>query len=116
MIEKLIKDSYYGYIDDDGCAWKSKKDFLQISILDFCGCGNGDEVMIYVKNYLEEIKSAKWDRTLDDLSYTFFLYWADHKEFIEHGTTVRCSWLTPKGKELLNDINWCLKNECNDLG
>ena len=48
------------------------------------------------------------------MPYMFLCYWSYHEGLSEHGTTARCSWLTDKGRELLNDINWCLENEKDD--
>lgn len=112
MIEKLIKvdDSDFPYIDEESVAHRSKKEYLQTEILHFCGCGDGDAVMVYVKEFLEKQKTQAWGN-YEDLPYMFLAYWADHEGFTEHGTTVRCSWLTERGEELLNDINWCLENE-----
>jgi hypothetical protein len=117
MIEKLQKvdDDEYPYIDENGGSWQSKTDYIQIEILHFCGCGDPDEVMMYVAEFL--IKISKEDfGDYEDMSYMFLSYWADNEGFIDHGTTVRCSWLTDKGKELLNDINWRLENEINKEG
>lgn len=114
MIEKLKIDgpdgSSFKYIDEDGCSWDSKKSYLQIKILGFCGCGNGDEVMKYVRDFLLSVQENRFG-SYEDIPYMFISYWADHNEYTEHGTTVRCSWLTDKGKELLDDINWCIENE-----
>lgn len=112
MIDKLKKvdDSECPYLDDEGVSHRSKKEYLQISVLGFCGCGDGDAVMVYVKEFLEKLDRQDWGE-YEDMPYMFLCYWADDKGFTEHGTTVRCSWLTDLGKELLNDINWCLENE-----
>lgn len=120
MIEKLKdQDIYaedyqyaenYPYIDDDGCVYKYKKEYLQIKILGFCGCGNPDEVMVYVRDFLVKLEKQEWS-DYEDMPYMFLIYWADDKGFTEHGSTARCSWLTEKGKELLKDIEWCLENE-----
>jgi hypothetical protein len=116
MIDKLkLQDgggSEYQYLDEDGVSWRNKSEYLQMEILGFCGCGNPDEVMIYVKNYLQDCNDSKFG-SYEDIPYMFLAYWADHNGYTEHGTTVRCSWLTDKGKELLSDINWCLENEPN---
>tara|TARA_R110000868_G_scaffold268789_2_gene527987 strand:+ start:4729 stop:5091 length:363 start_codon:yes stop_codon:yes gene_type:complete len=116
MIDKLKLDDRvsvndeYKYIDEDGTSWKSKSDYLQINILDFCGCGNGNEVMRYIQDHLINLENQEWG-SYEDIPTMFLLYWLNHKGFSEHGTTVRCSWLTDLGKELLADINWCLEHE-----
>ena len=38
----------------------------------------------------------------------FFLSWASNQDYIEHGATIRCSWITSKGEELLKDIETVL--------
>lgn len=112
MIEVLKKqdDTEYCYIDDNGVSWRSKREYLQTQHLGFCGCGDPDEVMVYVKEFLEKLDKDDWG-DYEDMPYMFLCYWADNKGYSDHGTTVRCSWLTDTGKELLNDINWCLQNE-----
>jgi hypothetical protein len=83
---------------------------LQQEILGLCDCGNPDDVMIYIRDLLVKLKNTDWG-SYDDMPYMFFVYWANNKEFAEHGTSARCSWLTDKGIELLNDINLCIENE-----
>jgi len=116
MIEKLKKehDGEFGYIDEDGTSWDSPAEYLQIEILGFCGCGNPEEVMVYVKEMLEKLDNKQWGN-YDDMPYMFFVEWADHNEFTEHGCTVRCSWLSDKGKELLKDINTCIESSTEDV-
>ena len=114
MIEKLKldgpPDSEYRYKDADGCSYKSKSEYLQSEILGFCGCGDPNTVMLYVRDYLISLSKNEYG-DYSDIPYMFLAYWADHNGFTEHGTTVRCSWLTERGQELLADINWCLENE-----
>lgn len=112
MIEKLKEtgDKDYPFIDEGGCSWQSKKNYLQTEVLGFCGCGDPDDIMLYVKEFLEKLERQDWGK-YEDRPYMFLIYWADHNGFTEHGTTARCSWLTDKGKELLNDINICITEE-----
>lgn len=30
--------------------------------------------------------------------------WADREGYIEHGGTIRCSWMTERGDELIKDL------------
>lgn len=112
MIEKLKKtdDENYPFIDNDGVSWESEASYLQINHLGFCGCGNPDEIMLYVKEMLEALDKQEW-KEYEDKPYMFFVYWANEKNFAEHGTTARCSWLTELGKELLVDINKILDSD-----
>jgi len=116
MIEKLKIQDNDGkdcqYLDEGGCSWESKSQYIQIEVLGFCGCGNPSDVMAYVGDYLQSVENDKFG-SYEDMPYMFLAYWADHNGYTEHGTTVRCCWLTDKGKELLADINWCLEHESN---
>jgi hypothetical protein len=102
MIEKLQREGDY-WVDGQGCYYKTKSEYLQTSILDLCGCGNPDGVMGWICDILTKIEKEEFP-VYEDLPVMFFLYWADHKEFVEHGSSIRCCWLTDKGKELLSDI------------
>lgn len=68
-----------------------------------------------MKNVKLDLRTFKDGRfKIWNVPYMFLCYWSNHEGLSEHGTTVRCSWLTDKGRELLNDINWCLENEKYD--
>ncbi len=116
MIETLRdNDSIeYPYIDEEDCSHKSKSDFLQQTILGLCSCGNPNNTMIYIKDKLLEASDDKLWGNNQEQSFIFFKYWADNKGFLEHITSINCCWLSPLGKELINDINWCIENEINN--
>lgn len=80
------------------------KEFLQGTVLGLCGCGDPDATMAYIGTMLEKIKNETFG-SYTDMAYMFFVYWASHNYFTEHGTTVRCGWLTDKGKDALELIN-----------
>ena len=101
-----------GYEDQEGIFWKSKTAYICTGILPSCGCGCPESIGQYVKEmFLKHVKQSYsddcscWDNNdYDDLPVMFFLSWADREKYIEHGTTIRCSWMTEKGDELLNDL------------
>lgn len=113
MIEKLVynKDTEM-FVDPEGTSWESKSDYLYMSILPSCGCGDPSSIGRYVKDMLlKHVKQTDsddiscWDIThYEDLPVMFFLSWATREGYIEHGTTIRCSWMTEKGNELLRDL------------
>jgi len=72
--------------------------------LNFCLCGNTEDVFAYVADLLKMLDNNQWSK-YEDLPYMFFVYWANVSGFAEHGTTARCSWLTPEGKALLEDLD-----------
>ena len=105
MIEKLkpTDDEEYCWIDDDGISYRSKTEYLENTIVGFC-------YLEYIRDFLIRLKNHEWG-TYEDMPYMFLCHWSDAHEFSEYGTTIRCSWLTDKGKELLSDIVWCIENE-----
>ncbi len=111
MIDRLLStgDTEHPYKDLEDCHYESKTSFLA-SELGFCGCGDNQEVLGYVRDMLLKFNNSDWN-SYRDLPYMFFAYWGNDKHFLEHGTTARCSWLTDLGKELISDIEWCLENE-----
>lgn len=122
MIEKLLKqEGSSWWIDDEDCSWESKADYLYTKILPSCGCSDPASIGKYVKDmFLKHVKQTLDDmkdtfywnnNSYDDLPLMFFLSWADREGYIEHGTTIRCSWMTKKGDELLKDLEIVEKEE-----
>ena len=109
---KYLKAEDGGFIDENGLYWDSKVDYMCIGVLPSCGCGDPGSIGTYVKNMLlKHVKQTDcddiscWGRTkYEDLPVMFFLSWADNEGYIDHGSTIRCSWMTDKGNELLNDL------------
>ena len=117
MLKDLRKDGLegqeYGYIDKDGTSWRSPQDYVYIGVLPSCGCGDPASIGKYVKDMLlahvampgADDSSKVWaNNRYEDLPTMFFLSWADREGYTEHGTSIRGSWFTPKGIELLADI------------
>lgn len=97
----------------DGCCWESRADYMFIGVLPSCDCGDPASIGRYVRDMLRkhvadsgDHTTSRWE-TVDyaDLPVMFFLSWANREKYIEHGTTIRCSWLTEKGEELLRDLD-----------
>lgn len=115
MLSKLKKING-GFEDEEGCFWETEADYLCVGVLPSCGCGDPLSIGKYVKDmFLDHVKQSNsedtscWDRTdYDDLAVMFFLCWADREGYIEHGTTIRCSWMSKKGDELLKDLDTSL--------
>ena len=65
----------------------------------FCGCGDPDSSWDWIAGYLLKIINQQWD----ELSPTeqIVAYLLDHLGLTEHGTTIRCCWLTDKGMIVL---------------
>lgn len=113
MIELLNKQPDGSFVDENGTTWDCELDYLLTGVLGFCGCGSPEDVGEYVRAMLlRHVKQTDsenfscWERTsYEDMPTMFFLYWADDNGYIEHGSTIRCSWMTPKGDSLLRDLS-----------
>ena len=121
-IDKYKKDD--GYYDEDDCYYETAKDFIQTKILGFCGCGRPEDNLEYIRDGLAHINAPrsknmtheqhsewfkKWVKRGheifgNELSRYFFFYWCDKEGLTEHGSSIP-GWLTPKGEELLEDLN-----------
>jgi hypothetical protein len=106
MIEKLVFDPDDGFYDEQGAVWASQEAYLKQGVLPLCDCGDTDSLLGYiVEMFRLHVGQETWANTHhEDLPTMFFLSWATNQDYIEHGATIRCSWLTPKGEELLRDI------------
>ncbi len=112
-IAKLTKDGDR-FTCPDGMSWSGELDYLCIHHLGLCGCGNPEEVAGYVRERLALIRGQDYP-SYEDLPAMFFLYWADDKGLAEHGSTVRCAWLTEKGESVLRDLeNLLAKGQSDD--
>jgi hypothetical protein len=106
------------YVDEDNCHWEDAESFLAGKIMGFCGCGNNEVALKYIRDVMELIEKIhtgegeSWRAAytaLDDffsnnsgLQYTIY-YLLDMKELTTHGGSVP-GWLTKKGKEVLSDL------------
>ena len=109
MIEKLVPCEsaiFGGWLDEEGVHHESEEDYLFCYVLPSCGCGDPSTIGRYVRDMLRRHVGHNGEGTeYEDLPTMFFLSWADREEYIEHGTTIRCSWLTAKGEELLRELD-----------
>ncbi len=106
----------YPFRDENGVSYKSGKDLISSGILNFCGCGNEDAALNYVKNVLQLLSTDKSRQGIDkffegrdDIKY-FTFYMLDHLGLEEHGVSTP-GWLTDKGKEVLEDLQKIFPNE-----
>lgn len=95
----------------DGCHYDTPEEYLWTGVLGGCGCGSSDYFAELSYKLLKEfsLSGADWDkRTLkvyDNEALEIIAHWMDAKGLIEHGTSIGGSWLTEKGKELLDLID-----------
>lgn len=119
MIKDLREENGI-WIDRDEFGFKSKSEYVFTKLLPSCGCGNprsiSRSIAEYVLGMLKTYTPKAGEDPLiaaqyEDLPVMFFLSWADREGYIEHGTTIRCSWLTKKGEELIIDIEYALEED-----
>lgn len=127
--KKMHIDKYKtedGYCDESGCHYANAEEFLQTNFLGFCGCGDPDENLKYIRDGLAHIDAERTEPFKDwyekwtaeglkifgnENSRQFFFYWADSEELTEHGGSVSSGgWLSAKGKQLLDDLNELISN------
>ena len=118
-IDKYFKKD--GYYDEYGCFYGDAKSFIATSIFGFCGCGMPNEALEYVRKSLQLVDDLtnlvkdgglsydEWEKhkkeVFSDNGAEYFMwYFLDKKELTMHGSSVP-GWLTPKGIELLSDLN-----------
>ena len=116
-----FKQPNLSYLDEDDIYYDNAEDFIQTKILGFCGCGDQEANLFYIRDVLQYIDRLKthvhediltfqdWYAEGDELFKTegaryFAYYFMDREELTEHGSSVP-GWLTEKGYELLEDLN-----------
>lgn len=113
---KDLKQDGDRFIDVEGCSWETKASYIFTGVLPSCGCGDpasiGKYVLDMLTNYVShDGEGPKITPRYEDLPVMFFLSWADREGYTEHGSTVRCSWISDKGKELIVDLKEVLAEE-----
>lgn len=90
------------YIDDEGVTWDSYEDYVAIGLCGLCGCGDQS----IHEDLINILKSPDGVIQTDDSKYSMLLlHVLDHADLIEHGSSVRYSWLTEKGKKIRAKLN-----------
>lgn len=76
-----------------------------------CGCSNLEAMINVVKDLLEWMSEnimerQGYEKLFNGNEGVFYLLAGrlDSLGFLEHGTSIRCAWLTEKGKEFLNAL------------
>ena len=103
MISDLKADGNM-FTDPDGVSWDSIESYVECSLLGLCGCGNPGELRDYIRAFMHRLADKDWP-PYEDMPAMFLINWLNDRDYAEHGTTVRCSWLTDKGKRLLSDLD-----------
>lgn len=98
------------------CSWDDMDELVSVGMLGFCGCV-GDEPIAKARDVMKDLDRTddnwiRWDELVarhfgGDEAYGYFvLQYLDRRGLVEHGTSIRSSWLTEKGKECLEAMEW----------
>jgi hypothetical protein len=117
-----VDDEMHPFIDNEGGSWDTPQNAIAIKLLGFCGCGDPEAALAYVRSALRLIVGlhrddpTPWDekyRRYREHAHTLFhgdrgtelfmWYFLDDKGLTEHGTSVP-GWLTPLGNDVLEDL------------
>lgn len=76
-----------------------------IDELNICGCGNPEMVYRLIHVVLKEILESRV-RTDDEVGYyDYMIYQLNEKRFLEHEYSIYGSWVTEKGKKLIEALD-----------
>ena len=83
-------------------------DIKLVYSLNICCCGTTDECYNWLIEYLKDLKEQNYDKySYDNENWKLIQIingFLEEKEFVEHGCTCRCSWLTETGEKLLETL------------
>lgn len=72
----------------------------------FCGCGDPELAYQWISDYLTRISNQNTSYKVPTTGPEYIaIYLMDHLGFTEHGSTIHGSWLTDRGKEVLEFIS-----------
>ena len=76
-----------------------------IDELGICGCGNPEMVYRLIHAVLKEILESRV-RTDDEVGYyDYIIYQLNEQGFLEHGSSIYGSWVTERGKKLIEALD-----------
>ena len=99
-----IREDGFGYLDSKECYWRTLEDAIWGGVLGFCCCGEPERGLKRLRSILEAVELwLKYDTRPEyyEDDDVFHLYVLDKMGLTEHGTSVYCSWLSEKGKDIL---------------
>ena len=89
------------YLDPDGTTWNSYESSITIGLCGLCGCGREsikDDLIAIIRDTDEIVKIP------DDPYHELLLHVLDHADLLEHGTSIRGSWLSEKGRAVQGEL------------
>lgn len=85
----------------DGCEYDTAAEYLWVGVLGGCGCGDvrNPQLAVDVLAYFATDLLAR-DSAAFTWEYEIVAHWFDSVGLLEHGSSIRGSWLTDKGKTI----------------
>lgn len=118
-LQKYYDEKEKGWIGLDECLYKSEKDFLLEYILWACDCSDYLSSFKLIRDTLNHFdnsleKGTDWKDLVSNVfngveGAAYLVCSIINDDFIEHGISIRTSWTTEDGKELLKDLNRIIK-------
>ena len=123
IIDHIKKhDNGFEQYDDDLLAILK---YYYYEKLGWCGCGNPEDAMEAVAEYLQSLTLEKiderhayykehygCDRLWNNKLLMCLAYTVDNAGFTDHGSSINWSWLTDDGKYFLWAINQAIEDDC----
>lgn len=96
------------YLDRDGVTWPSYEDYIFVGLLGYCGCYDDElfsDVLAVFKAFDEGCCYYTDIRVEGPPRYKeLILHDLTRAGLLEHGTSVRASWLTDAGRRVLAEL------------
>lgn len=100
-------------IGPKGCHYNSEAEAMYYDQIGLCGCGRPEDVHKFLldcmsanndhyTNLIDHKKVIELIKAKPEVVAEFVLHFLDDREITEHGSSVYGSWLTERGKQVLN--------------
>jgi hypothetical protein len=88
----------------DGCFYENPAEYLWTGVMGGCGCGDGSlpDLAVEVLRYFSTMQ-RDWNEFTREME--IIAHWFDSLDLIDHGSSIRGSWLTDKGKTVLATLD-----------
>lgn len=85
--------------------WTGNELVKLVGELNICGCGCPENVYRLIHAVLKEILESRV-RVNDEVGYyDYMIYQLNEQGFLEHGSSIFGSWITEKGKKLIEALD-----------
>ena len=105
-MSEIKRNGNFDYLDPEGISHEHPYDYLA-GIIGLCGCGSHDELAkktwVIFKAIVTE-QENKYELIYENELNEFIAHMLNHKELLEHGTSVGGSWVTEKGQKVYDWI------------